>query len=81
MAILLFWENIGDGNITMKTYTIATPCALPSLSIDCTFFPKNGASRQLLSDEIIIKAKFCQKNPFEFLFHDWIFSSPIHQWQ
>lgn len=27
-----------------KAAAIATPCALPSFSMDWTFFPKNGAS-------------------------------------
>ena len=36
---------------------IATPCARPSFSMDCTFFPKNGASIAISS------GRYCSMRP------------------
>jgi len=45
MAIFIFSGAYSVmGKLRYSAADIATPCARPSLSIDCTFLPKNGAS-------------------------------------
>ena len=42
------------GTLWCTAAAIATPCERPSLSIDCTFLPKNGASMAISVGQILV---------------------------